>query len=344
MKKIYLSRNYKSTISAGGKAKTDIEQIIQKSGYKNVALRQTQHSNKLIDFALNFSGVVKSIFYMPRKSIVFLQYPMKKYYSFICWIANVKKAKVITVIHDLGTFRRKKLDAHKEIKRLNGSAYIIAQNESMKAWLVNNGYQKGLGVLGIFDYCSEEESGSDRKNNSTTRYIVNYAGGLAKRKNAFLYEIGSYINSFIFHLYGNGFTGHIDNPNYIYKGFTHSDDFIRNINGDFGLVWDGDSLDTCSGNFGTYLKYNTPHKISFYVRAHLPIIIWKDAAMTPFIEKEDIGFSISSIKELDDILADFPIDRYNEMKRNTIALSKKLKEGYFITKAAREAIRDLNNQ
>lgn len=100
MKRNYISRNYKHINSAGGKAKTDIEWIILKNGYLNVALRQTHHSNKIIDFVWNISGIVKSIFSIPQKSIVLLQYPMKKYFSFICWIAHLKKAKTITVIHD----------------------------------------------------------------------------------------------------------------------------------------------------------------------------------------------------------------------------------------------------
>lgn len=343
MKKIFISRNYKNIKTAGGKAKTDIEKVIRICGYKNIALKQTNYANKIIDFAWNLSGIIKSIFYIPENSIIVLQYPMKKYYSFMCLIAHFKKAKVITIIHDLGTFRRKKLYAEKEIKRLSGSDYIIAQNDYMKTWLLNNGYKKGIDTLQIFDYLSESENTSTKKNPST-KFIVNYAGALAMRKNAFLYEINPYVNSFIFQLYGSGFSGKIENPNFIYKGFVQSDDFINKMEGDFGLVWDGDSLDTCSGNFGTYLKYNTPHKISFYIRAHLPVIIWKEAAMSSFIEKENIGFSITSLKELDDILNNFSIDRYIEMKTNVMAMSRKLKNGHFTKEAVEQAIDYFNKQ
>lgn len=341
MKKAYISRNYKSIKSAGGKAKTDIEKIIRANGYRNVALKQTNHSNQLIDFMSNLIGIVKSIFYIPANGIVVLQYPMKKYYVFMCKVAHIKKAEIVTIIHDLGTFRRKKLSAGKEIKRLNESDYIVASNEHMKTWLLDHGYKKGLGTLQVFDYLSESENTSRGKTLSE-RYIVNYAGALAIRKNAFLYEIGPYIHSFVFQVYGSGFLGSVENPNFIYKDFVKSEDFICTMQGDFGLVWDGDSLDTCSGDFGIYLKYNTPHKISFYIRAHLPIIIWKDAAMAPFIEKEQIGFSISSLKELDKILSHFPVERYLELKENTIAMSKKLREGYFTKQAVGSAVHYLN--
>jgi hypothetical protein len=338
MEKSYISRNYKHITSAGGKAKTDIELIISKLGVKNIALKQTQHKNKFLDYFLNLIGILKSLFCMPTEGVIFLQYPMKKYYSLICKTAHFKKTKVITFIHDLGSFRRKKLSVQKEIKRLNGSDYIIAPNEVMGRWLSDNQYKGDLGVLEIFDYLSDCENITGEYEERPQIFTVNYAGSLTKRKNAFLYEMGPYINSFIFQLYGNGYTRLFKIPKFIYKGFESSDNFIRQSMGDFGLVWDGDSLDTCSGDFGIYLKYNTPHKISFYVRAHLPIIIWKDAAMASFIEREGIGFTISSLKELDHILQELPIEEYNKMKKKTIDLSKKLKEGDFMMKAAKNAI------
>ena len=345
MKKTYLSRNYRNINSAGGKAKTDIEKIICATGYKNISFELSLHKNKIVDFTRNFGGVIKCIFSMPRKGVVFLQYPMKKYYKFICGIAHLKNTKVVTVIHDLGTFRRQKLNATKEINRLNNSDYIIAQNPSMYHWLKTNGYNKGLGVLEIFDYLSDTENvSSEYPATSLKKYVVNYAGALAKRKNSFLYEMNPFVNSFEFQLYGSGFTGSTQSPNFKYNGFMSSDEFISTMNGDFGLVWDGDSLDTCSGNFGVYLKYNTPHKISFYIRSHLPVIIWKEAAMAAFIEKEELGFTISSLKELDDILADFPIEKYNRMKRNVITISKKLKEGHFISKATDAATNYFEHQ
>lgn len=41
----------------------------------------------------------------------------------------------------------------------------------------------------------------------------------------------------------------------------------------FGLVWDGNSMDTCTGNYGSYLRINDPHKVSLYLSSGLPIIV-----------------------------------------------------------------------
>ena len=40
----YLSRNYRGVDNAGNKAKTDIEQIMESHGFRNVGLKQTRCS------------------------------------------------------------------------------------------------------------------------------------------------------------------------------------------------------------------------------------------------------------------------------------------------------------
>lgn len=57
--------------------------------------------------------------------------------------------------------------------------------------------------LRIFDYLSESKA--TPKPNVKKPYSVLYAGALNVRKNTFLYEVGEYIHSFSFNLYGNGF-------------------------------------------------------------------------------------------------------------------------------------------
>ena len=41
-----------------------------------------------------------------------------------------------------------------------------------------------------------------------------------------------------------------------YQGAFPSDEIAYNIEANFGLVWDGISTETCSGQYGAYLKYN----------------------------------------------------------------------------------------
>lgn len=151
----YLSRNYKGTTSAGNKAKTDIERIMAEAGFRNVGLRQTVYNNSVLAFLFTLAGVLKAPFCLHASDCLVLQYPLKKYFSFVCNLAHLRGAKVIVVIHDLGSFRRKKLTVPQEIARLNHADYIIAHNESMLNFLRDNGCKAQLGTLGIFDYLSD---------------------------------------------------------------------------------------------------------------------------------------------------------------------------------------------
>lgn len=341
MSKCYLSKNYKGLNSAGNKAKTDIETILAKLGYKNIGLRQTTYNNKIVGFIVTLLGVLKVPFCLHKGDVLVLQYPLKKYYAFVCRMAHLRGCKIITIIHDLGSFRRKKLTIQQEIARLNHSDYIIAHNNSMKNWLLENGSKAKVGTLQIFDYLSAKKA--ELKSIPHPPYSVVYAGALGKRKNAFLYELDDFINSYYFNLYGGGFNlDEIKNKEaFSYKGFVPSDELITSAKGHFGLVWDGDSISECSGVNGEYLKYNNPHKTSLYIRCLLPIIIWDKAALAPFIKENKIGITVDSLKNLGDILSRISPEEYDEMKQNIVEISDRLAEGWYIEQALNKANKEL---
>ncbi|WP_029904723.1 galactofuranosyltransferase [Prevotella sp. 10(H)] len=329
-KLVYISRNYKG-VSAGNDARTDTEILLDKFGYKNIGLKRTFHQNKILDFTRNLFSTLKGIIFMPYDGVLFIQYPTKKYYTFLCRIAHFKHTKVISLIHDLGSFRRKKITEEKEIARLNHSDYIIATNEKMADWLKSKDIKAKISSLDIWHFLSDKEHSMQPITSGYT-YSISYAGALNRRKNAFLYDFIPYARNFNFNIYGDTFDIP-DTDNFHCKGYIASDTFIMTNKDDFGLVWDGDSMDECTGSFGEYLKYNTPHKVSFYIKSHLPIIIWKKAALASFIEEHKIGIAINSLKEINDIIASIKPEEYNAMKQNTAEVSKKLQSGYYLQRA-----------
>lgn len=333
----YLSRNYKGTEGAGNKAKTDIEKIMAGMGYRNVGMPMSVSSNTVIHFIKTLLGVIMSPFGLRKGDILVLQYPLKKYFSLVCRMAHARGAKVITVIHDLGSFRRKALTEEHEIRRLSHSDYIIAHNDSMKKWLESRGCRVRIGTLKIFDYLS------DTCNNSTcsheSPYTVVYAGGLSRRKNNFLYEWGDYIHTYKVRIYGHGFepAEAKGSDKFDVMGFVKSDELIATARGDFGLVWDGASVDECNGNWGEYLKINAPHKTSLYLRCGLPVIVWTEAAMAPFVRDNGIGLCVKSLKEVDGIMSAMTRDEYERMRANAIRIGRQIGEGHYITTALEEA-------
>jgi hypothetical protein len=342
MTKLYLSKNYSNTTSAGNKAKTDIEQILSTLGYKNAGLTQTTCSNPVIGFVRTFAGVVRTFFTVSANDIVVLQYPFKKYYSFVCKIVHFKKGKVITIVHDLGTFRRKKLTAEKEINRLSHSDVLIVHNDSMNAWLRSHGYSKSMVCLNLFDYLSASENHRRRTLDDQPVKVV-YAGSLSYRKNKFLYDLGRMVSKWQFELYGSGFEENRirENRYFRYNGFVPSDRLIEQVDAHFGLIWEGDSLLTCSGDFGDYLRWNNPHKASLYLRCNLPLIVWEESALARFVAVNGIGISIRSLTDVDTVLTSLSAESYEKMRKNVQRINERVAAGYYIKRALNEALKRL---
>ena len=332
----YISRNYYNLTSAGNKAKTDNEDTLVEMGAINLGLPRTIRNSKILAFFLDLIGIIRACILLQKDDVLFLQYPVKKYFSFLCHVAHLKGARTVSLIHDLGSFRRKKLTIQKEINRLSNSDYIIASNEKMKGWLEEHGLQKPVGALGLFDYRSASKCSEEVTERELIKVV--YAGALSMKKNSFLIELSKTLNHWQLLVCGNkeGLQGLQNNPQITYQGFVPSEEFIKHIDADFGLVWDGDSLDGCSGEYGQYLKWNSPHKVSFYLRAGLPLIIWKEAAVAPIIEKAGAGITISSMEELDKILKALTLEDYQKMKANTVIMANRLNEGYFLHQALEE--------
>ena len=154
---VYLTRNYKGIGHGGGKARVDVEDILSGMGAVNLGLKRTFHKNKVADFFLTAAGVLKFIATVRRGDVVVLQYPVKKYYRLICRVVRMKGAKTITLIHDLGSFRRRKLTVEEEIKKLSLTDVIIAANQHMIDWLSEKGCRVPMTDQKVWDYLSDSK-------------------------------------------------------------------------------------------------------------------------------------------------------------------------------------------
>lgn len=340
----YISHNYRNHTSAGNKAKSDVEQIMLEEGFRNIGLSRTEHRSKGAHFLFNLTGVVKASTRLRRGDILFLQYPLKKYFTYICKVAHLHGAKVAVLIHDLGSFRRKALTVKKELRRLGNADYIIATNSKMAQHLRDVGLDKPMGSLDAWDYLTATDPIPTRVYDGNVR--VAYAGSLNERKNAFLWKWGDVIRDYVVDIYGSGFRmDQVDAPEKFYDhGFVDPEDIIAGMTSDYGLVWDGHSIDSCEGDFGSYLALNTPHKVSLYLRARLPIIIWSGASMADFVRKHNIGFTVDTLEEINDRIKAVTPEHYAEMRKNVDALAADIAAGQFFRKAAKEAIRHFESQ
>ena len=339
----YLPKNYKfkRINDAGSKARIDIEKTMDLLGYIPTGKHKAISKNRLIHFIQTLITVVQMPMYIKKGDILILQYPVK-YYRLLCFLVHLRKAEVITIIHDLECFRKKRNSVRKEIELMNMSDAIICHNPTMNKWLCDNGFKgyNGKGILvtlNVFDFLSDSQCTDKQKR--WPSHSITYAGQLAPIKNKFLYEIGSYIENYTMNVYGKGFDKSIATcpEKFDIKGFMLPDKLISCAEGDFGLVWDGGDINSCDGNWGEYLKINTPHKVSLYIRCGLPIIIWRKAAMAQFVEENEIGICVDSLKDINNIYKNITKDEYVKMCDNVLRISYRLSEGWYCKTAISEA-------
>ena len=322
------------------KAKQDIDELCRREGYVNLSVHNYGNGG-VGRFMTKLVSVTSILWKLKKGDLLFLQYPMKKFYYMACVLAKWKGASVVTVIHDLGAFRRHKLTARHENSRLSKTDFLIVHNPTMRDYLLAHGFKGGIHCLQIFDYLSPSQPSSYSAPHDPWKVV--YAGNLGRWRNAFLYQMTDILQDWQMELYGKGFEEDANTgPQLHYHGFMASDDFIAKAEADFGLVWDGDSTDECTGAWGEYLLINDPHKTSFYLRAGIPVIVWKRAAMAPFIEEQGVGIAVEGLQQIAQRLSSLSPQEYGHMKQQALKMAQQLNEGRYI-KAGLQAATDFLN-
>ena len=130
----------------------------------------------------------------------------------------------------------------------------------------------------------------------------------------------------------------------IYKGSFKPDEVPGVLEGSFGLVWDGNTASTCGGNTGEYLRYNNPHKTSLYLASGIPVIVWSEAAMSGFVSENHVGIAVGSLYEIEEKVNAISDADYKEMKDNAIAVSAKLRSGYYFETAIKTVLSKIEKE
>lgn len=333
--KRFISKNYRHINTAGDKAKTDIEQILTENGYVNAGLKQSRSTNSLVAYFKTLASVMLGVSRLDAGDIVVVQYPLKKYYDYVVDKAVKRGAKVVTLIHDLGSFRRKKLTVEEEVARLNRSSVVIVHSEAMRDWLKERGVTTDMVVLNLFDYLSTHKARRVKPEIGKKPRLM-FAGNCSRKANGWIYALADECKDFDLILYGNGVEQNSP-ANIKAMGRVDSDTLIGEAEGDFGIVWYGDSLDEGAGPLGEYLRYNAPHKTSMYLRAGIPVIIWDKAALADVVTSLGAGIAVSSLREIPDVLAKISAEDYAKMREKAFAVAEKLSKGGFTADALARA-------
>ena len=301
--------------NAGTKAVRDVSQILSAHGYQNV--------NIIGKFP--FFSLLKLFFKLKQGDVVVVQWPFYGYFA--DWMFKVlkkRKIRLILLLHDINSARNIKNKDEIEDNLLTYADKIIVHSDAMKLLLEGAGFESSkMSVLTSFDYLTNDEV--VRRQYSS---IVVYAGNLTK--SVFLREIPDGCFGVRFNCYG--LPAGVIPQHLTYKGAFMPEN-VSILEGSWGLVWDGDSVNTCSGNYGEYLKINAPHKVSLYIVAGLPIIIWEKAALAKYVIDNNLGIGIKSLNDISEVISSVNIERYNKMVEAIEREAKVLKSGGHLIEA-----------
>ena len=325
----------KDSRDAGNKARNDVEKICQQNQLLPVFPYNvdTNRQNKLkLWFELH-----QALHKVPKDKLLLIQYHLPLGYTlFLPGI--LKKYRVILLLHDLLDLRSG-LDTTKEISLINQAHFIISHNQKMSDLLITNGVAKQkLFNLELFDYLRKDDS--YQFNHPNDPYCLCFAGNL--RKSQFIYHFAPEVAQLGVNLYGNNFdqTKKLP-PKVVYHGAFPTEEIQEQLNGRFGLLWDGPSPLSCQGKDGNYLKYNNPHKVSMYLSAEMPVIVWSGAAIADFVQKKHVGLALDSLNDLPDIISRLTPKDYQTLCQNAAKVGQKAAQGGFLTSQLKAIVKQV---
>ena len=335
--------------NAGNKARNDVEEIVKREGYQPLlltvddwyqmgTLKAQQHKAKAL--AQAFSQLKSG-------DQLLIQFPMLHHSFFTTRLVRKiqrRGVKVYFIIHDLEALRYANLDTvplkHKIRVHLQESSLlkiadgIIAHNPIMKSVLVDKGVEADKIVsLGIFDYLIPN---FQEKMGLTKNLPIIVAGNLAQEKAGYLYSLPE---EPAYNLYGVGFDESRALANETYFGSFLPDELPAVLEGGFGLVWDGDSAETCSGVFGEYLRYNNSHKASLYLASGFPLVVWKQSALSHFVLENGCGIAVESLHYLSQAIAQLDDKDYQDLLVNAKRIGQKIRNGSYLTNALNKIVK-----
>ena len=332
--------------NAGNKARNDVEEIVKREGYQPLLLTVEDWYQMGTVKAQRHKAKALAQAFSQLKSgdQLLIQFPMLHHSFFTTRLVRKiqrRGVQVYFIIHDLEALRYANLDTvplkHKIRVHLQESSLlkvadgVIAHNPIMKSVLVEKGLpEHKLVSLEIFDYLIPNYQEKDGLSKDQPIIV---AGNLAQEKAGYLYQLPARP---AYNLYGVGFDESRALENEAYFGSFLPDELPAALEGGFGLVWDGDSAETCSGVFGDYLRYNNSHKASLYLASGFPLVVWKQSALSHFVLEKNCGVAVESLHDLKNTIENLSDADYQELVANAKNIGKKIRDGFYLTSALKK--------
>jgi glycosyltransferase involved in cell wall biosynthesis len=335
----FIQEHLERTTFHGGIGNIDAEKIFLQKGFKPI------YFPCHYDFSFRAKIVrawylIKIFSGLPKDCCVAFQFPLYARMNklLVKLLTRRKSIRIICLIADINGLKSGD-DAllRREIKELGQFRYFIVHNEAMKQWLLSKTTVTRFGCIDFFDFLTPPVVRIRRKSPE-----IVFAGNL--EKSAFLSELGKLQKTspeVVFNIYGKDPPAIIlRQPNINYKGIANPYSLPEKIEGAFGLVWDGDSIEGSGGSLGSYMKYISHHKLSLYILCGLPIITASWAASARLVARYKIGITVNSLYELENAIRNIGENEYLQMTENTKALAPQIANGKMLGSAIDDLLKN----
>lgn len=337
MRKVLVSDIENKKQHAGYKARYDVLNIAKSMRMKIIYVSSKYNKKTLYGILERLLCAFRIITMLRCNDIVYVNYPNNIFYiNLLFTLKKIKGYLLVGIVHDLDSLRG---GTTKDDKYMSMFDSLIAHNLKMASYIANVSKVRDdkIKSLQIFDYLIDEPCCSNNIIDNNIKLV--FVGNLSKNKSSFIYEYKNEID-----VWGMNFEEN-RSPYINYKGcFDPNSPIVFNDSymdkKTFGLVWDGMSSHTCNGDFGEYLRFNNPHKASFYLSQNLPIIVWSESALSDFVIKNKCGIIVSSMDEINDIIESIDIVDYTNMKSNAMKVGGEIRAGFFMMNAINEVEKD----
>lgn len=350
----YIAKERDTDRQAGSKAPNDIYTLCERRGWQELLypnVRKGKSKTPLWRIWRNMKVAAfwaEKLLRLKSNDVVFYQHPIRygtKAATPVIKRMKKKGIRFLVLIHDLDSLRFS-LVYEENIKSnvnyedsgfLHLFDIVICHNESMKAQLVGRGIpEKRIICMELFDYLATE----NKEPSAGKQDALIIAGNLDPKKCGYIYDLVNHNLPYPVNLYGINYEAPAKgDTKLIYRGSYEPDELPAVLEGKYGIVWDGSSADTCRGTAGEYLRWNNPHKLSLYLAAGIPVITWKEAAVAAFVEKNGVGITVNSLKELPEMMAAISNEQYAGMRTRAEHFRPLLTTGFYFNRAVNTALK-----
>lgn len=321
--KLYIKETEEGSFNAGFKARVDVDTFLEKKGYSPL---------NITIFGAKTSAIAKKVRRLAetarlRHSLagtdeLFLQYPLYTYRGktqLLSYLLERHRGPMTILVHDIPGYREGGNIDPELMMLMKRKPLVIAHTPAMAARIeADAGIAPGsVKVLNLFDYLTTDRAEEPSPEGRT----IIFAGNL--KECGFLRRLNE-IKGLKFNIYGlrSDHVRESDTCRYCGK---FSPEEVSKIKGDWGLVWHGPDLETSAGNIGEYLRIIASHKISLYLAAGKPVILWDESSVAQYILDNHLGIAVKSMLDIPAALDALTPEQLELIKTSVKEFSAKLR-------------------